>query len=54
MVANCEQVWREISNYFEDNLDPSLRAAMEEHFRACNHALSELFGEGGQRILIHA
>ena len=25
-----------------------------EHFRAGNHALSELFGEGGQRILIHA
>jgi len=44
MVANCEQVWREISNYFEDNLDPSLRAAMEEHIRGCKRCAAVLDG----------
>ena len=33
MVVNCEQVWREISNYLEGEVDPDLRAAMDEHFR---------------------
>ena len=27
MVVNCEEVWREISNYLEDDVEPSLRAA---------------------------
>ena len=26
MVVNCEQVWQEISNYLEDDVDPNLRA----------------------------
>jgi hypothetical protein len=35
MVVNCELVWREISNYVEDELDPTLHAAMEEHIYSC-------------------
>ena len=32
MVVSCEEVWREISNYLEGEVDPGLRAAMDEHF----------------------
>jgi anti-sigma factor RsiW len=35
MVVGCEQVWREISNYLDGEVDPALRAAMEEHIRGC-------------------
>ena len=44
MVVNCEQVWREISNYLEDDVDPNLRAAMEAHFRECDRCRSVLEG----------
>jgi len=35
MVVKCEDVWREISNYLEEDLDPALKLAMEEHFAQC-------------------
>jgi hypothetical protein len=41
---NCEQVWREISNYLEGDLDPGLRSAMDEHFRTCTKCVSVLQG----------
>ena len=44
MVVNCEEVWREISNYLEGELDPVLRTAMEEHFRGCKRCTAVLDG----------
>jgi hypothetical protein len=44
MVVNCKQVWQEISNYLEDDVDPSLRVAMEAHFRECDRCRSVLEG----------
>jgi hypothetical protein len=44
MVVNCEQVWREISNYLEGEGNPELRAAMESHFRECKHCTAVLDG----------
>ena len=35
MVVKCEQVWQEISDYLEGEVDPVLRTAMEEHIREC-------------------
>ena len=35
MVVNCEEVWREISNYLDGGVDAGLRTAMDEHFRGC-------------------
>ena len=35
MVVTCEDIWREISNYFEGDVDPALKHAMEEHFAQC-------------------
>jgi len=44
MVVNCEEVWREISNYLEGEVDPSLRAAIEEHVRGCKRCTAVLDG----------
>jgi hypothetical protein len=43
-AIKCEQVWREISNYLEGDLDATLRTAMDEHFRTCKHCKSVLEG----------
>jgi len=44
MVVNCEQVWREISNYVDGDVDAALRSTMDEHFRTCKHCASVLAG----------
>src|ERR1700686_564381 len=44
MVVNCEQVWQEISNYLDGEVDASLRASMDEHFRTCKRCTSVLEG----------
>jgi methylphosphotriester-DNA--protein-cysteine methyltransferase len=42
--VNCEQVWHEISNYLEGDVDAALRTAMDEHFRTCTRCSSVLQG----------
>jgi hypothetical protein len=42
--VNCEQVWREISNYVDQGVDGALRTAMDEHFRSCKRCSSVLAG----------
>jgi hypothetical protein len=44
MVVNCEEVWREISNYLDGEVAPDLRAAMDEHFRGCHKCSALLAG----------
>ena len=44
MVVNCEQVWREISNYLEGDVDSNLRVAMEAHFQDCQRCKAVLEG----------
>jgi hypothetical protein len=41
---NCEQVWREISNYIDGEVNSSLRSLMDEHFRTCKKCASVLAG----------
>jgi hypothetical protein len=43
-AVNCEQVYREISNYLEGDVDPALRSAMDQHFRTCKRCSSVLEG----------
>jgi hypothetical protein len=50
MVVPCEQVWLEISNYIENDLDPSLRTALDEHFQTCQRCASVL---AGTRNIVH-
>jgi len=42
--VNCEQVWREISNYIDEDVDTPLRTAMDEHFLSCKRCASVLAG----------
>lgn len=44
MVTNCEQVWREVSDYLDGQVDPELRAAIEEHVRGCQRCAAVLDG----------
>src|SRR5439155_6120268 len=44
MVVNCEEVWREISNYLEGEVTPDLQAAIEEHVRGCKGCTAVLDG----------
>ena len=34
---SCVDVWREISNYVDNDLDPVLRERIAEHLKACEH-----------------
>jgi hypothetical protein len=43
-AVNCERVWREISNYVDGEVDPTLRSALEEHFHTCPRCTSVLAG----------
>jgi Putative zinc-finger len=46
MVVNCEQVWGEVSNYLEGDVDPALRLVLDEHLRTCARCKSVLEGTG--------
>ncbi len=37
MVLDCQHVWREISNYIEGDIDPSMRESIEKHLEHCRH-----------------
>jgi anti-sigma factor (TIGR02949 family) len=41
---SCREVWREISNFLDGEVDPELRARMEAHFKACAHCSAILDG----------
>ena len=43
-MLNCEQVWREVSNYVDGDVDAALRSAMDEHFKTCKRCASVLAG----------
>jgi Putative zinc-finger len=40
----CEEVWREISNYLEDEVSAGLRTRMDEHFKGCRRCTAVLVG----------
>lgn len=40
----CAEVWRQISNYLDDEVDPGLRARMSSHFKECAHCSAVLDG----------
>ena len=41
---SCVEVWREISNYLDENISVDLRERMEKHFGACAHCTAVLDG----------
>jgi hypothetical protein len=41
---SCVEVWREISNYIDNDVDLELRARMQAHFKTCAHCAAVLDG----------
>lgn len=41
---SCEHVWREVSNYLDQEIDADLRVRMEAHFKVCAHCSAVLDG----------
>jgi anti-sigma factor (TIGR02949 family) len=41
---SCLEVWREISNFLDGEVDGDLRARMEAHFKTCAHCSAVLDG----------
>ena len=44
MVVNCEEVWREVSNYLDGEVEPTLRVAIEDHIRGCTRCAAVVNG----------
>jgi hypothetical protein len=44
MVVSCEEVWHEVSNYLDGEVEPDLRFAIEDHVRGCKHCAAVLDG----------
>ena len=44
MKITCDEVWREISNYLEDEVTAGLRTRMDQHFRGCKRCTAVLVG----------
>lgn len=44
MIVDCRVIWREISNYIENDVTPELRAEMEEHLAHCRMCTAVLDG----------
>jgi Putative zinc-finger len=43
-ITGCEDVWGEISNYIDGEVDAARRSSMEEHFKSCARCASVLAG----------
>ena len=44
MKISCDEVWREISNYLEDEVSAGLRTRMDQHFSGCKRCTAVLVG----------
>jgi anti-sigma factor RsiW len=44
MVVNCEEVWREVSNYLDGEVEPGLRVAIQEHIGGCRRCAAVVNG----------
>ena len=47
---SCVEVWREISNYVDGDIDPVLRERIAEHLKGCAHCSAVV---DGTRNVIH-
>jgi hypothetical protein len=43
-AMKCEQMWHELSNYLDGEVDPTLGSAMDEHLKGCQRCTSLLAG----------
>ena len=50
MVLSCREVWKEISNYLEGEVNEALRADLEAHFTQCGHCTALL--DGARNVIL--
>ena len=50
MVLSCREVWKEISNYLEGEVNEALRADLEAHFTQCCHCTALL--DGARNVIL--
>jgi len=41
---SCVEVWRQISDYLDNEVDAEMRARLEAHFRVCEHCTAIVDG----------
>jgi Putative zinc-finger len=46
---SCIEVWRQISDYVDDDVNPEMKARLEHHFENCKHCKAIL--DGAQNIV---
>jgi len=44
MGISCQEVWRSISDYIDEELNPLQQAALDQHFAECRHCTALLDG----------
>ena len=42
MGIDCQEVWRDISDYIDEDLDPIQRTILDQHFAECRHCTALL------------
>lgn len=52
MEVSCHEIWREISNYLDNDVDPRLSERMEQHFANCRHCAALLDSTHNVIVLI--
>jgi hypothetical protein len=52
MQVSCHEIWREISNYLDNDVDSTLRERMEQHFAHCRHCAALLDSTHNVLVLI--
>lgn len=44
MAISCQEVWRDVSDYIDEDLDPLQQARLGQHFAECRHCAALLDG----------
>jgi anti-sigma factor RsiW len=52
MVISCKEVWRAISNYIDNDIDPKLRQDLEAHLAQCRHCTALVDGTHNVLVLV--
>lgn len=52
MAMTCKEVWRQISNYIDDDVSPEMRQELELHLAYCRHCSALVDGIHNIIILV--
>jgi Putative zinc-finger len=52
MGISCQEVWKDVSDYIDNELETFRRAALDQHFAGCRHCTALLFAALSVRRLV--